>query len=198
MATTDVRLINQALSHLGHTRFIDARTEDTTEVSVSDVHYDDAVDYVLEDFAWGFAKRYVTLALVEEDPSSDWQFSYRYPVNAIKIRRIVTVLGLRDPNPPPFTIGSDDTARLIYTDEEDAVVEVTYRITDTALFSAQFAEAVSWWLGFLMVPGLAKDPGIAARCYQMYVAMIDRAAAHDGNEGQTHPPDESDAIRARA
>ena len=198
MAVTDVQIINMALSHLGHTIFIDDRNENSTEAEVSNLHYDQAIAYVLEDFAWGLAHRYHTLELVEEDPSEDWQFSYRYPVDTVKIRRLVTALGRRDPAPPPFVIGSDDAGRLIYTDQEDAVASTTAHITDTALFTAQFAEAVSWWLAGLMAPGLSKDPQVAGGCFQMYAWLVQRAAAHDGNESQVPPEEDSEAIRARA
>lgn len=201
MPTTDVNIINRALTHVGHTIYIDDRSESTQEVAVSDVHYDAAVEYVLEDFAWGFARRYWTLELVEDftlvTTPHDYRFSYRYPDGTAKVRRIVTTLGRREPIPPPFLIGSDDTARLVYTDQEDAIVETTKLITDPSLFSAQFAEAVSWWLAGLMVPGLAKDPRSAAGCFQMYALVVQRAAAGDGNESQAHSEEDSEAIRAR-
>ena len=197
MPTTDVRIINQALSHLGHTVFIDSRDEDTNEVAVSDVHYDDAVAYVLEDFNWSFARRYETLGLIAEDPNDDWGFSYRYPVDTVKIRRVVDALGRQNPEPPPFVIGSDEQGRLVYTDQEDCVVETTHLITDEALYPAMFTEALSWWLAFLMVPGLAKDKSIAGDCFKVYNAIMSRASASDGNESQFHPQLESEATRAR-
>ena len=201
MPTTDVRIINQALSHLGHTIFIDSRDEDTNEVAVSDVHYDDALAYVLEDFAWGFAHRYVTPGLVEDftlvATVHDWDYSYRYPVDTAKIRRIVTSLGLRETTPPPFVIGSDDSGRLIYTNTVEAIVSTTALITDPALFPAMFAEALAWWLAFLMVPGLAKDKGVAGQCFAMYDRIMMRAASSAGNESQHDPDEDSEAIRAR-
>lgn len=197
MPITDVQIINMALSHLGHTVFIDDRTEDSQEVAVSNIHYDQAISYTLEDFSWGFARAYDTLGLVEEEPNDDWRFAYRYPVDRVKVRRIVTALGRQDPNPPPFVIGSDDTGRLVYTDQEEAVVETTKLIEDAALFPSQFAEAVSWWLAFLMVPGLAKEPKIAGDCFRVYTQLVTQAQASDGNESQRHPDYESEAIRAR-
>lgn len=197
MPTTDVTIINMSLSHLGHTIFIDDRNEDSQEVAVSDVHYDQAVAYVLEDFAWGCARRYVTLGLVEEEPNDDWRFSYRYPVDTVKIRRVVTALGQRNPAPPPFVIASDDEGRLIYTDEEDAVVETTKLLTDPALFTAMLAEAISWWLAGLMATGLAKDEKTAIKCFAMYESVRVRAAVSDVNEAQDPPEEDSEAIRAR-
>lgn len=198
MPATDVSIINMALAHVGWTQFITARSQLLNQTAVLNLFYDQAVEYALEDFAWGFARRYVTLGLVEEDPNDDWTFSYRYPTGTAKVRRIVTSLGLLDPNPAPFSIGQDDTGKLVYTDQEDAVVETTKLITTTAQFPAMFVEAVSWWLAGLSCPGLAKDRKQAAGCFQMYSLVLQRAQAKDRNESQDHPELESEAIRSRA
>ena len=197
MPTTQVSIVNLALLHTGHTQFVDSMVEDSEEVSVANVVYAQGLDDVLEDFSWGFAKQYVTLGLIEEDPNDDWAYSYRYPSNCVKVRRIVTGVGRQDPNPPPFVIGQDGTARLIYTDQEEAVVEITARIEDPALFPAQFAQAFSWWLAFLMCPGLSKDQARTNLCLNTYLGLISKAKASDGNESQSRPEPESEAIRAR-
>jgi hypothetical protein len=194
---TDVSIINMALSHLGHTIFIDDRNEDSNEVAVSNVHYDAAIGFVQEKVFFGFTRRFIPLGLVETDPTEFWQYSYRYPVNVVRIRRISTSLGPRDPAPPPFAIVSDDTGRLVYTNQADAVVEVSKLITNAALFTYMFAEAVSWWLASQMVPGLAKDPAEVTRCLAMAERLLDAAAASDGNESQDPPEEDSEAIRAR-
>lgn len=198
MPYTDVQIINMALVHLGHTQFIANRSELANEAIVGDLFYDPAVQYCLEDFAWGHARKYVALGLVQTDPNDDWQYSYRYPSDCVKVRRIVTALGRVDPAPPPFNVGQDDTGRLIYTDTQNAVIEYTKLVTNTALFPAMFAEAVSWWLAGLMCPGLAKDRKQAAGCFQMYSLVLARAQAKDRNESQDPPELESEAIRARA
>lgn len=195
MPVSDVSIINMALSHVGHTIFINDRTEASGEVP--NLHYDLAVDTVLQEHEWQFATAYDTLGLVAEDPNHDWYYAYRYPVDRLTIRRIVTTLGRQDPNPPPFLIGSDDTGALIYTSEENAKVETTKRITNTALFPPLFSEALSWWLAFVVAPGLAKDPAIAERCLVMYDRVLSRAEVADGNQSQAHPALESEAIRAR-
>jgi len=198
MPYTDVQIINMALAHLGHTQLIAARSELANEAVVGNLFYEAAVQYCLEDFAYGFARQYVAPGLVETDPNEDWQFSYRYPSDCVKVRRIVTRLGRQDPNPPPFNIGQDDSARLIYSNTENMVIEYTKLVTNTALYPAMFAEAVSWWLAGLMCPGLAKDRKQAAGCFQMYSLVLQRAQAKDRNESQDPPELESEAIRARA
>ncbi len=203
MPLSDIAIINMALGHLGDSQVIAARTELSNERIVADVFYDQAVEVALEGYAWGFATKTITLGLVEDFTAlttfHEWDFSYRYPDDCVKVRRIVSSLGRHDPNPPPFVIGADDTARLIYTNQIDAMIVYTRLVTDTALFSALFGEAVSWWLAGLMAPGLAKEHSRAQECFSIYQTVIRTAQAADRNESQEPIPDmESEAIRARA
>lgn len=203
MPTTAVQIINNALSNLGHTIFIDSRDDEGQEVAVSDVHYDATIAYVLEEFWWAFARRFVTLGLVEDFTAlttpHKWFYAYRYPVNTVTIRGIVTGPGELETNPATWEIGSDDTGRLIYTNKPEAVVEVTKLIVDPMLYTAMFAEAVSWRLAFKMVPGIAKDKSIAGNMLTLYNATIQIAETKDANEAYYNPQlQESEAIRARA
>ena len=197
MALTDVKICNLALLHAGSTKFIDALTEQSDEAEVCSLSYEQARDFVLEDYPWPFATRYAALGLVEATPNDDWDFSYRYPSDCVFARRLVSSLGRRDPNPPPFRIGSDDTARLLYTNQEDAVLEYTMRVVDPILFTSKFGEAVSWYLAGLIAPGLSKNLKFANSMFQMYDIVKNRAEAHSGNEQQQTPEPDSEFIRAR-
>lgn len=203
MPTTAVQIINKALSHLGHTIFIDSRDDEGHEVAVSDVHYDDAVAVVLEDFWWGFARRFITLGLVTDFTAlttpQKWYYAYRYPIDTVTIRGIITTSGELETNPSTWEVGSDDTGRLIYTNQEECVVEVTKLITDPTLYTAMFAEAVSWYLAFQMAAGITKDKSIVGNMLTMYTRILQTAQAKDASESHYNPQlQESEAIRARA
>lgn len=197
MALTDIQICNMALGHLGHTKFIASLTEPSLAADLCELYYEPARDFVLEDFPWPFATKYVTLGLVEEDPNDDWTYSYRYPDDCVYARRIVNEIGRTNPNPPPFKVGADDDGRLIYTDEEDAILEYTKLVTDTNLFPAVFAMATSWYLASLIAPGLAKDKKQALNCLQIYGVVKGTAEARQLNEQQQSVEPESEAIRAR-
>ena len=198
MALSNVQVCNMALGHIGHTQFIDSlETERSNEAEVCNLYFEPARNFVLEDYPWPEMTRYATLGLVEEEPNDDWAYSYRYPSDCVFARRLVTGLGRKDPNPPPFRIGADDTARLLYTDQIDAVLEYTKLVDDPTLFSAIFWEAVSWYLAGLICPGLAKDRKQAAGCFQMYELIKTRAQVRAGNEQQQVQEPESEFIRAR-
>jgi len=198
MAVTDVHICNMALGNLGQTKFIASLTERSLAANLCDLYYEPARDFVLEDFPWPFATAYRTLGLVEEEPNDDWLFSYRYPDDCVFARRLVTSLGRTNPNPPPFKAGADEDGRLIYTDEEDAVLEYTRLVTDPNLFPAVFYMSVSWYLSSLIAPGLAKDKKQVATCLQIYSIVKGGAEAQQLNEQQQSPEPDSEAIRARA
>ena len=198
MATSVEQIVNLGLSHVGHTQFVDnLETEQSAEAALGNLHYEPARDYVLEDFPWPEATKYIALGLLEENPNDDWLYSYRYPDDCLFVRRIVTALGRHDPNPPPFITGADDTGRLIYTDEADAVIEYTKLLTDVVQFRPTLVMAMSWYLGAMMCPGLAKDKKQADRCMQMYALVKSQAQARALNEQQQTPEPDSEFIRAR-
>lgn len=197
MALTDVQICNMALGHLAHTKFIAALNERSLAANLCDLYFEPARDFVLEDFPWPFATAYGTLALVGEDPNDDWDFSYRYPSGCLFARRLVTSLGRRDPNPPPFRIASDAQGRLIYTNQETAVLEYTKLVTDTNLWPAVFGMALSWYLAGLIAPGLAKDRKQALAALQVYEVIKRQAEAQQLNEQQQTVEPDSEMIRAR-
>jgi len=196
MGYTDIQILNMALGHLGETQFIAIRSELTNQRIVGDVYYDSALQMILEGFVWPETTQYAALGLVETNPNDDWLYSYRYPSDCVMARRIVTINGRQEPNPPPFITGQDVAGRLLYTNAQDAVLEYS-KLIAVANFSGHMAQAFSWWLAGDMAPGLAKDRKMAAGCYQMAEHLNMAAQAKAGNESQGYPDLESEATRGR-
>lgn len=199
---SETEICNLALSHLGVGKEIsDLETDRSEEASACRRFYDSTVEKALADFPWPFATRFATLALVEEDPTDEWAYSYRYPSDCLKIRRILSgarqdSLGSR----VAYRIASDASGKLIFTDQDDAQVEYTVALTDSALFDSQFIEALSYYMAFQIAPRVtAGDPfKLGERAYQLYVAMLQRAQASSLREQQDDFPLEAESIRGRA
>lgn len=198
MALTDIQICNMALGHIGHTKFIADLAERSNEASVCNLYYEQARDMTLEAYPWPEATKYGALGLVEEEPNDDWDYAYQVPSDCLAARRIVTSLGRQDPNPPPFLTGYAASGRLLYTDEAEATLEYTVRLEDPALFRPMLGEAISWYLAFLIAPGLAKQKGVADGCFKVWQMAIDRAQASAANEGQAPPEPDSEFIRSRS
>jgi hypothetical protein len=158
---------------------------------------------VLRETNWPFATRFVALALIEEDPeevNGEWDFSYRYPTDALKVRRIQS--GIRNDTRQsrvPYRLGNDDSGQLIYTDMEDAVAEYTKKITEEARFPPDFVMAMSLRLAGYIAPALtAGDPyDLSKKCFQKYLMEYSIAEANSSNEEQAEENPQSEFISGR-
>lgn len=194
---SEVSICNVALSRCGINSSIAALNEDGQEAEICNLHYAEVRDQVLRDAAWPFATRYASLALVEEDPNEDWAFAYRAPTDMLRAIRIIGDVRSERPR-VPFKLGSDEAGLLIYTDWADAQLEYTIRITDTSLFSPDFASAVSWRLAMEIATPLTDNPSWSDRAARYYGAAIAMAGSNAANEQAPDPPREAESVEARA
>lgn len=196
---TTINIWNMALSHIGSKHFVESETENSREVSTLKIHWAAAVNKVLADRPWTFARKYASLGLVSENPNGDWAFAYRYPADCVFARRIVTeTVGRRNPDPPPFTIGQDNWGRLIYTDWPNAVLEYTMRVFETERYDPQFTTMLSWYLAHLIANPLSRMANAAGIALGMYKDLKETAAATAFNESQQDDPQEAEWIQGRA
>ena len=198
---SSTEIANLVLGHLAVGKDIgNLETESSTEARVIRRYYAAARDATLRDYAWPFATKFVALALVEEEPTTEWGFSYRYPSDCLEIRRILS--GVRNDSRQsraPYKIGQDSAGLLLYTDEEDAQVEYTMRETDPQRFPPDFMLAFSFYLAMLTAPALTAGDQfkLGERAGKLYAFEIGRAASRGFNEEQPEEPPEAEAIRGR-
>ena len=199
--SSDTEICNLALSHLGVGKEIsDLETEDSQEAAGCRIFFSTARDEILRHIQRPFATTIEALALVENNPNNEWRYSYRYPSNAISIRRILS--GYRNDtrqSRSAYRLGFDTSGRLIYSDEQTASIEYTYKITDPGLFSSDFVFALSYRLAMLLAPRLTGgDPfKLQERMEAQYRSHLERAAVNAFNEEQVDLQVESEFIRTR-
>ncbi len=198
---SETEICNLALSHLNIGKEVaNFETEKSEEASSCRRFYDTARDETLRDFPWPFATKFLTLALVATDPTTEWSYSYRYPTDCSFFRRILS--GLRNDNRQtrvPYKISQDDVGLLVLTDTRDAVAEFTVKETDPSLYAADFIMAFSLRLAAMIAPRLTGgDPfKVGERALRLYQFEIQKARATAENEEQKEEPPESEFIRAR-
>lgn len=201
MATSEAAVANLALSFIGDSTTIQDLDNDTTaQARAARMFFDDCRDEVSRDFPWPKLRRSMELSLVEEDPNDDWDFSYRYPSEALFIRRIWGAV--RNPTLDAmikYDIGSDVTGALIYTDMADAEAEYTARVEDPSKWDKDFTTAVALLLASRMALRLVKtDPiGLSERIERRYLGQILKARGNAENERRPDIPPESSIIEAR-
>jgi len=197
-------ICNLALSHLGIAKEIaNIETEISNEASACRRFFDTTNEETLADFPWPFATRFRVLALLFERPAEtggEWGFSYRFPSDAFRIRRVLS--GIRNDNRQTrvsYRVAQDDTAKIIYTDQRDAIVEYTLRQTNTELFTADYTIAFSYLLAHYIGPRLTGgDPTkIKERMFALYKVQIEKSQDSSLNEEQADEEPESEMVRLR-
>ena len=198
MSSTSIS--NLALSHLGVGKSIASLSENSQEAIACNRFYETARDATLRDHAWPFATKLAELALIEEDPNDEWDYSYRYPTDCLNIRRILS--GYRKDTRDtviPYKIAQDDSGLLIYTDSENAEVEYTMRATDAQFYPPDFELALSYRLAYYIAPRLTGgDPfKLQERVLKLYQWEISQAIASSVNEQRSDVEADAEMIRIR-
>lgn len=201
MASSTTAIANLAISHLGIGKEIaNLITERSAEAQACRRFYETARDITLRDFSWPFATKINALGLVEEDPNDEWGFSYRYPTDCLKLRRILS--GIRNDTRQtriPYRVTRDESGLLIYTDAEDAELEYTINESDVGRFPPDFVMALSFLLAGYVAPRLTGgDPfKLGNRALELYQFELSKARSSAANEEQPDDLPESEFIRTR-
>lgn len=177
-----IEIINLALARIG-VRAIERIDEPTEAARQTKTFYDHTRRTVLRKYNWSFATRRVGLALVPVT-LGDYKYAYRYPTDAIDIRRIYQEGSDKPWDNKHYKIMSDKEGRLICTRQEFAEVEYTADITDTTLFDAGFVEAFSWRLAAEVAFALTGKADLVTNAVQAYNAYFTEAVGEDAAEYQ--------------
>jgi hypothetical protein len=196
MGKTAVEICNMAIGRLGISQFIASlETEQSNEARVCRVFFDNTRDRVLQEMPWNFATRFATLQDIGTPPDG-WTYRYRYPndcLQARKVARDITVQGV------PFSVIEDETGGglAICTNQGNAVLVYTARITNTNLYSMLFVDVLAWALAAEIAAPLSAVPKMATAAGEAYMGSMLRAAARNMNEGQEAPEPETEFLTSR-
>lgn len=201
MIESDIVICNLALGHVGNSDGIASLTEASTPARACKQFYAQTVDEVLRDFDWPFARTFEALALVAEDPTTEWDFSYRYPNGALAVRRILSDAGRVDTAATrvPWILGRDSAGLLLFADKADAVVAYTARVDAVGLYPPDFGQAVALKLAAWIAPQVTGgDPAkLGARAFGLYREQLELAQLNALLEERQDLAPESDFLSAR-
>jgi hypothetical protein len=205
-----VDICNIALSHVGAYR-IQSITETTKEAKECNNFYEIALNAVLEDHDWSFARKRLVLALLT-DTYSGWSYAYQYPTDCVCPRYIVDVNGTYTGTSydvesdqyvavgrVSFEIASDSTLsnRLILTDKADAELVYTAKVTDTNMFTFKFIEAFAIKLASYLAQPLKGDIQLRQSIFALYSLLSFDAKGTDANSENTKDTDVNSFVTAR-
>lgn len=196
-----VEIVNITLSHLAVGKEVaNLETEKSEEAAAARRVYEMAKDFCLREVYWPFATKITALALIEEEPNTEWGYSYRYPTDCLRVRRVLS--GLRNDtrqSKVTYKIAQDSAGLLLFTDSENAQIEYTIRADNPQLYPADFVMALSYYLAWMMAPRLTGGDQfkLGEKALKMYDVFIKKAAANAFNEEQAEEEVESEFERER-
>jgi len=205
---SEVDICNIALSHLGDVANVSSINppEGSAQAQHCARFYPIARDALLEMHTWGFATKRITLSLLSNE-LEQWKYVYQAPSDALAIIAVLapdamddysqdlpvpyTQVGIVNTGqglytPQPFEVETlQDGTSVIYSNQEDATLRYTVKITDTSEFSPLFTSALTHLLAsYLAGPILKGEVGRAEAKGQMqlFQAFYSRATASDAGQ----------------
>jgi len=215
---SEVEVCNLALSNI-RAGSINSLNEGSIQAQVCKLKYPILRDRCLRDAAWQFNHKIRALSPVVTD-IFNWAYAYSYPVDCLKIRRLVgsyeelpagsanvasrlldsRVLPLKGYRRQiPYEVFNFDDSKIIGSDQPDLRIDFAAKVTDPNLFSDDFIMALSHLLSSeLAVPIVGAELGRALRndSLQLYQQYLKSALANDMND-QYLEPSESDFVTIR-
>ncbi len=201
MADSKTEICNMALAHLGVSKPIaDLDTDRDKTAQACRIFYDTALRATLRDFAWPFATKFIDLALVEETPTDEWDYSYQYPTDCLKIRRIMS--GVRNDDRQtraPYKFVQTTGSKVIYTDVENCSIEYTMYNEDVESYPDDFVLALSRRLSAYIAPMVTGgDPfKLQEKNLTLYMMELRIAQANAGDEEQMEETPNAEHLRVR-
>lgn len=220
--TDQVTICNLALDSIGARSEIASLTEDSQAARKLSLHWAPAVDAILSAAHWNFARKQAALALLKDGTLSPpdsvpqpWLYEYAPPADSLLSRYIMPTftsspaslpgpVAALDASTPAvrFIVSSDvDTngspVNVILTNQPEALLVYTYRVTNPELFDGQFVVALAAYLGSRVAISLTGDKNMAKMAFDIADRTTREARASNGNEGITVNDVVPDWIRVR-
>lgn len=212
---SEVDISNIALAHLGDTATVASLypPEGSAQAEHCARFYPIARDTLLEMHQWSFCTKRVTLPLLNVTMPT-WRYVYQLPNDVINVMAVIPYDTNDDYSnnmsypsqygynpeiipaagtyvPQNFSIETlANGIQVICTNQEDAVLRYTAKITDTSKFSPLFTMSLTWLLASMLAgPILKGEMGAAEgkRCYQMFQGHFTEATQSDAVQRQIKP-----------
>lgn len=170
---TDVGICNSGLIKIGASRIV-SFSDNTKEAIVANEQYAKMRDAVLESHPWNFAKTRVSLAALITGPSFGYKNSFQLPSDFL----FAIETGY------PETIYRIEGQALV---SDESTIDLLYirRVTDPALFSPLFAEALACRMGVEFSYAISNNASMAQTMMAAYKAQLAEARSRNGQGAGT-------------
>ena len=224
-SNTKITIINKALSHL-KVRTITSLDENCEQARKANLFYDCTRKSALRACDWRFATVKPVLNLLgdvntalanptdlsKQDFIPQWLFTYAYPANCVRLRKVFNAQVFIDINPyndrsaydysskiAKFEIARSPRTNLlaIACNLEAASAEYTFDITDESQFDDMFQDAFAWLLAEDLAMPLSADMELQGWISSQAKKSFDEAKRKNGGEGTEMAPRQSNYEAAR-
>lgn len=211
--TSAVEICNLALSNI-RAGSINSLTEASVQAQQCNLKYPIMRDRCLRELPWQFNRKIKALATVETEIHG-WPVAYQYPVDCLKIRRLMTQYEATTNSMDdrahrhrvipdlesaiPYEVFNFDDDKTIGANQTELRIDYSAKVTNTDLYSDDFVLALSHLLSAeLAIPIVGAELGRSLRddSLSMYKSYMANAMATDQND-QYHEPVESEFITIR-
>lgn len=207
--STEIDIVNLALARLGIDP-IASLEEPTKAARTSKVTYPIARDAALADHEWKFARTSATLALLTET-SPGYEYTYRYPANCVKAIKIDDGVNAADlaydlatesyvpTSSIKFETGVDSTLnfKTILTDQPEAKLIYTARVTNPTVFDPLFIDAMAWRMASDLAVSLLGNFQLQSNYMNVYRSLFSNAKAQGESEADRRIDNTSSFTAAR-
>jgi len=171
MAITETSICNSALSKIGADR-INSLTEDSKEARLCNEQYAKLRNEVLRSHPWNFAIKRKSLSLSAETPTFEYDNFFPIPSDCLRVLK-VNDTGVK------FKIEGNKIA----TDNDEISIMYIAKITNTALFSVDFAEVLAWRIAADLAYSIVQSRTVWADTMAIYREFLRNARSMDAQEG---------------
>lgn len=185
LIAADIAIINLALMRIGSAVpvAVGIESETTNEARVALLMYARCRDYVLTQFDWACATKRAALAGQAASTVTLWAYSYTYPSDCLKARRVLGATNARY-EPIPFQVLNTGSALVILTNEASASLEYTVDMAAVpGLFDPIFESALGYYLASELALGLRAAPEVAKGALDAYSAIMGGLQERQQQEG---------------
>lgn len=180
-------ICNLALAYLGQAP-VASLQQDNEQARWLQLFYEPVRDEVLRTHNWAFAAVEKPLVLVKDQPSPSGEFVYKYPADALFVRRIYNPLAPQTPLKFTEQFDPDTHQRVLRVAASRAVATYTRRLTDETQFDPAFVKCFALALASDCALALTGDVELSARLQQKYTLCLEEARRSNMSESWAYAP----------
>jgi len=176
MSISKTDICNLALNHLAMKSLVNIDTETTPSATACNLYYEPVRDDTFREFRWPFATVRAALVLTTDEVLG-WTYIYLYPVKAVTIWSVFDESTVDDKDTQEYEVifipGTN--RRVICTQKETAYAEYTYKVEDTTIYDAKFAQAIGYKLAAMLAHQLTGSAELGLKLLEAYQGIVGEA-----------------------